>query len=123
MKRFKIVEEVEVIAMGVYSSDTDYVIPAGTEICLEEVREECDCPTTICPHNVEEEKIETEIGGWSLDNKDQPLTPKDVGLKKVYVMEKFMEYLDSGFPNKNLMLDEEFDRLYQEFLREKKGEI
>lgn len=39
MKRYRLVEEVEVIAMGVYSNDTDYVIPAGTEICLEEVEE------------------------------------------------------------------------------------
>lgn len=41
MKRYRLIEEVEVTAMGVYSSDTDYVIPAGTTLELEEIKEIC----------------------------------------------------------------------------------
>ena len=56
--------------------------------------------------------------------KDQPLTPKDVGWSKGRAMYEFEKWLwENDGTLMSYLTDEEFDRLFQEFLKEKKGEI
>ena len=206
MKRYKVTkmvtETIETTSMG---NIEHIIIPAGTEICLEEVKEKCshDSVTSLnnkkfccdCGEEVKEEKEhehfwltlssahkkgehwitvscldcglkkETkvewdgfkdmekrnkEIGDAIFKDKhkeeeqaivseqkdicgnaivkDQPLTPKDVGMRKGEALEDFRDWLrvkkEDNFWSNHAQLykisDEEFDRLYQQFLYEHK---
>lgn len=81
----------------------------------------------------EAHKIVTELGGLPLGlDQQKPLTPKDVGLTKAECINgmlswwskaenrhknrRFIKVMYEDFEN---LSDEEFDRLYQEFLKEK----
>ena len=139
-------------------------ISAGTEICLEEVKEEKECshPSWDCKGTgnfnaaglkctcecedcrgkdqpKEEKHVElkscycTKCSRerdtlWSnaqetLDaiiKRDQPLTPKDVGMRKGEAMWHLREWFVEHKINWWIINDEEFDRLFQQFLNEYK---
>jgi hypothetical protein len=161
MKRYKVGEPIKVILDQGENYSNGYIIPAGVEICLEEVKEEkhvhsisyvtsmCDCGyTPIEDIRPKDEVILREIRGilktpenedvvkWAkkimtdyctkygdgkcycgkCDVKDQPLTPKDVGMRKGEAYYEFYDWCEEMFCQLENLSDEEFDRLYQEFL-------
>lgn len=89
-------------------------IPAGTEICLEEVKKEKEVTVTAgCSHDREK----------TCDLCDnQPLTPKDVGLTMGQAVSDFFVFIHKINDTVSVygLSDEEFDRLFQQFLNEYK---
>lgn len=191
MKRYKVISFENTKYTNTHLSDFfKAMIECGTEIVLEEVKEECDCITEPCMHSpevlafntsekcehpaCEEEKlcdkcdksfgshstiqkagIQADIssprficdqpkeekekckkcergiyricyGGkgkceFNCDCHDQPLTPKDVGMRKGESYEKFRIWIN-GFDGNLLwqLSDELFESKFQQFLSEYK---
>lgn len=103
MKRYKVVEQIWDTV-----EEDDYIKSMELkELVLEEVKEEKehgkDCICNNCKTFYE----------------DQPLTPKDVGMRRGEAMYKFDKWLWKNEESEiHELLDEEFDRLFQQFLSE-----
>lgn len=120
---------------------------AGNGLChkcdkpIDQPKEEKESGTMkfgIKPDQPKEEKEwPKEVNGWTMEScgcmrndskenkcglhRDQPLTPKDVGLRKGQALFNFHHWADE-YSAKELFYisDEDFDRLYQSFLSEYK---